>query len=54
MQASVVVALGLSGCGSWALERSVVVAYGLSCSAACAIFPDQGSNPCSRHWQADS
>ena len=25
---------------------SVVVAHGPSCSAACGIFPDQGSNPC--------
>ena len=25
---------------------SVVVAHGLSCSAACGIFPDQGLNPC--------
>ena len=33
---------------------SVVVAHGLSCSAACGIFPDQGSNPCVLHWQADS
>ena len=33
---------------------SVVVAYGPSCSAACGIFPDQGSNPCALHWQADS
>ena len=33
---------------------SVVVAHGLSCSAACGVFPDQGSNPCSLHWQADS
>ena len=33
---------------------SVVVAHGSSCSAACGIFPDQGSNPCSLHWQADS
>ena len=24
---------------------SVVVAHGLSCSAACGIFPDEGSNP---------
>ena len=30
---------------------SVVVAHGLSCSAACGIFPDQGSNPCPLHWQ---
>ena len=33
---------------------SVVVAHGPSCSAACGIFPDQGSNPCRLHWQADS
>ena len=33
---------------------SVVVAHGPSCSAACGIFPDQGSSPCPLHWQADS
>ena len=33
---------------------SVVVAHGPSCSAACGIFPDQGSNPCPLHCQADS
>ena len=33
---------------------SVVVAHGPSCPAACGIFPDQGSNPCPLHWQADS
>ena len=33
---------------------SVVVAHGPSHSAACGIFPDQGSNPCPLHWQADS
>ena len=33
---------------------SVVVAHGPCCSAACGIFPDQGSNPCPLHWQADS
>ena len=33
---------------------SVVVAHGPSCSAACGIFPDPGSNPCPLHWQADS
>ena len=33
---------------------SVIVAHGPSCSAACGIFPDQGSNPCPLHWQADS
>ena len=33
---------------------SVVVAHGPSCSTACGIFPDQGSNPCPLHWQVDS
>ena len=33
---------------------SVVVAHGPSCSVARGIFPDQGSNPCPLHWQADS
>ena len=28
------------------------VAHGPSRSAACGIFPDQGSNPCPPHWQA--
>ena len=43
--------VGFSSCGTWA---SVVVAHGLSCSAVCGIFLDQGSNPCPLHWQADS
>ena len=33
---------------------SVIVAHGPSRSAACEIFPDQGSKPCPLHWQADS
>ena len=33
---------------------SAIVVHGPSCSAACGIFPDQGSNPCPLHWQADS
>ena len=33
---------------------SVVVAHRPNCSVACGIFPDQGSNPCPLHWQADS
>ena len=37
--------------GMWA---SVIVARGLTCPVACEIFPDQGSNPCPLHWQADS
>ena len=46
---------GFSSCSSRALEPgSVVVVHGLSCPAACRIFPDQGSNLCPLHWQADS
>ena len=33
---------------------SVIVAHRPSCSASCGTFPDQGSNPCPLHWQADS
>ena len=33
---------------------SAVVAHGPSRSAACGILPDQGSNPCPLHRQADS
>ena len=33
---------------------SVIVPHGPSCSTACGILPDQGSNPCPPHWQADS
>ena len=33
---------------------SVIVAHGPSCSTARGIFPEQGSNPCPLHWQADS
>ena len=35
----------------WAF--SVVVAQGLSCPKTCGVFPDQGSNLCPLHWQAD-
>ena len=45
---SIVVAHRLQSTGS------VVVVYGLSCSAACGFFLDQGLNPCPLHWQADS
>ena len=47
-RASVVVARGLQS------TSSVVVDHGPSCSAACGILPDQGTNLCSLHWQADS
>ena len=33
---------------------SAAVAHRPSRSAACGILPDQGSNPCPLHWQADS
>ena len=33
---------------------SVLAAQGLGCSAACGIFPDQGSSPRLRYWQIDS
>ena len=41
---SPVAACHLSGCGAMAFH----------CSMACGIAPDQGSNPCPLHWQADS
>ena len=47
---------GLSICSSQAVGRrgSVAVVHRLSCSTACGIFPDQGSNPCFLNWQTDS
>ena len=48
VQASVVVDPGLWSTGSMA------VAHGPSCSKACGIFLDQGSNPWSLPWQMDS
>ena len=59
-RASVVVAHGLQSAGSVVVAcglqsaGSVVVVHGLSCSVACGIFLDQGSNPCPLHWQVDS
>ena len=43
----------LGGTGS-RRAGSVIVAHGPSRSTACGIFPDQGSNLCPLHWQADS
>ena len=62
---SLVVASGghsSSRCAGLSLSRplllrsagSVAVAHRPSRSTACGIFPDQGSNPCPLHWQADS
>ena len=45
--------LSLRGTGS-RRAGSVAVAHRPSCSVACGIFPDQGSNLCPLHWQADS
>ena len=47
-QVSVAAAPGLQKTGS------VVVAHELSCSTACDILSDQGSNPCLLHWLVDS
>ena len=33
---------------------SAIVAHGPSRSTACGILPDQGTNLCPLHWQADS
>ena len=44
------VELGLKMLGLQKLwHTGPVVAHGLSCSAACGIFPDQGSNMCLLH-----
>ena len=45
--------LPLRGTGS-RRAGSAAVAHGPSRSVARGIFPDQGSNPCPLHWQADS
>ena len=54
--ASVVAEHGLQTCRFQQLQYvgSVAVARRLSCSVACGIFLDQGSNLCPLHWQADS
>ena len=48
-------ACGLRTCGLKALQRagSEVVIHGLSCSAACTILRDEGSNSCLLRRQAD-
>ena len=45
--------LGLQARRLQELQRSgsAVVAHRLGCSTACAVFPDQESNPCPSHWQ---
>ena len=46
--ASLAVELGLE---AWASE---VALLGLSCFVAFGVFSNQGSNPFTQHWQADS
>ena len=46
--------LGCSLRGLLLLQSTGSRRMGLSCSAACGIFPAQGSNLCPLHWQADS
>lgn len=43
-----------SGFSCWRSTGSVVAGHGLSCSTAHGVFPDQGSNLCLLHWQANS
>lgn len=47
---------GFSSCSTRApgAQTQWLRAHGLSCLAACGIFPDQGSNLQELHWQADS
>ena len=47
---------GFSCCGAQALGAQAlsVKRHEFSCSEACGIFPEQGSNPCPLHWQSDS
>ena len=49
LMGSVVVVRGLQGA-----RASLVVVHRLSCSTACRIFLDQGSNWGPLHWQTDS
>ena len=52
IQASVAAVHELSSWGSWALVCTGFSSCG--CSTTCEIFPGQGSNPGSLHWQEDS
>ena len=54
VRGSLTIAASLVGSTGSRRAGSVIVAHGPSCSVACGIFPDQGSNPCPLHWQADS
>ena len=45
---------GVAACGLYSTGSVVVVLCGLSCSVACGISLDQGSNLCPLHWRVDS
>ena len=47
---------GFPCCRAWTVgvQASEVVAHRLNCPVVCGIFTDQGTNPYSLHWQADS
>ena len=49
-----VVASLIAEYGLQSTQTLVVMAHRLSCPATCGTFPDQGSNSCPMHWQADS
>ena len=54
--ASRVYSLTAVPCGTRArgVQALVVVVHRFSCPATCGTLPDQGSDPCPLHWQADS
>ena len=42
---------GRNSSPAWGLGAQQLWRTGLSCTAACGIFPVQGLNPCPLHWQ---
>ena len=53
--ASILADRGFCSCGSWFQSTgSVFVGHGFSCSVACGIFMEQGSDSGILHWQVDS
>ena len=43
-----------SHCCGFSYRRAQALGSRASVVVECGIFPDQGSNPCPLHWQADS
>ena len=48
------VVVSFAGAQGFCSTGTVVAAHGLSCSSVCGSLPDSGSDPYTRHWQADS